>query len=397
MQLLGGESARLEPGPLILPFLFLALPALAVVASLAIVFETVSWLRGGLGNVVYFILWMSALTVALLLRIPWLDWSGMLAVYQSMGEALGAVHPGYTGSFDFTSQPPPEGGLHIFVWQGIRWTTPMVAGRALWVLGSSVLILLGSAFFHRFDPSLEKPIRLRQARTDGGTVDASVTGERADLRQAHLGTIAAGVLQFRYLRLFLSEFRLMVKGQRWWWYAGLVVGIIGGLASPVEVARRAWLPAAWLWPLFIWSPLGTRETRHQTAELVFSSSHPLTRQLPVTWMVGLGVTLLCGSGVGLQLLLSGAWAPLGAWLAGACFIPSLAIALGVWSGTTRLFEIVYLLIWYLGPLHPIDMPRLDFMGAADGSLHANLPVYVALLTLALLASCFAGRKRQLMG
>jgi hypothetical protein len=114
-------------------------------------------------------------------------------------------------------------------------------------------------------------------------------------------------------------------------------------------------------------------------------------------MVGLGVTLLCGSGVGLQLLLSGAWAPLGAWLAGACFIPSLAIALGVWSGTTRLFEIVYLLIWYLGPLHPIDMPRLDFMGAADGSLHANLPVYVALLTLALLASCFAGRKRQLMG
>jgi hypothetical protein len=37
---------------------------LAVIAALAVLFETISWLRGTLGNVVYFVLWLILLIIS---------------------------------------------------------------------------------------------------------------------------------------------------------------------------------------------------------------------------------------------------------------------------------------------------------------------------------------------
>ena len=57
MVLLKGEAA-LDLGALLMPFLAVALPYMALIAALAVVFETVPWLRGAVGNVVYFFLWI---------------------------------------------------------------------------------------------------------------------------------------------------------------------------------------------------------------------------------------------------------------------------------------------------------------------------------------------------
>ena len=86
-----------------------------------------------------------------------------------------------------------------------------------------------------------------------------------------------------------------------------------------------------------------------------------------------------------------------ALVAGAVFIPSLALSLGVWSGSSRLFEITYLLLWYLGPLHPFGMPHLDFMGATDASLSVGAPASFALCAAILLGAAALGRWRQLQG
>ena len=42
--------------------IFISLPVMLVVAALAILFEAIPWLRGGLGNVVYFFVWIGALS-----------------------------------------------------------------------------------------------------------------------------------------------------------------------------------------------------------------------------------------------------------------------------------------------------------------------------------------------
>ena len=55
------REAALDLGALLMPFLAVALPYMALIAALAVVFETVPWLRGAVGNVIYFFLWIFSL------------------------------------------------------------------------------------------------------------------------------------------------------------------------------------------------------------------------------------------------------------------------------------------------------------------------------------------------
>ena len=54
MQFVRGENAALDLSQMALPFAFVVLPSIAITAAIALFFEVVPWLRGGLGNVVYF-------------------------------------------------------------------------------------------------------------------------------------------------------------------------------------------------------------------------------------------------------------------------------------------------------------------------------------------------------
>ncbi len=133
----------------------------------------------------------------------------------------------------------------------------------------------------------------------------------------------------------------MLKGQKWWWYAVAAGLIVACAAVPDASARGMLLACAWFWPILIWSKMGVREVRDQTSQLIFSAPHPLARQLPAVWLAGVVLALITGSGFGGRLLLAGDWRGLLAWLIGALFIPTLALTLGVWSGSSKLFEIVY--------------------------------------------------------
>jgi hypothetical protein len=193
--------------------------------------------------------------------------------------------------------------------------------------------------------------------------------------------------------MVLGELRLMLKGQRWWWYAVALGLVIAALFSPLEVSRQWLLPVAWIWPLLVWSPLGNREARHRTEQMVFSAAFPLRGQLPAVWVAGLVVAMATGSGVALRLLLAGQWSALLAWAVGAAFIPALALALGVWSGSSKSFEVVYFLLWYAGPMNQV--PALDYLGATDEAVATRIPLVYLALTLLLLGLAFAGRQRQI--
>jgi hypothetical protein len=115
----------------------------------------------------------------------------------------------------------------------------------------------------------------------------------------------------------------------------------------------------------------------------------LWRQLPAQWLAGFIVVLLMGSGAALKFMIGGDTVGLLAFLSGALFIPSLALALGVWSGSSKPFEIVYVSLWYLGPLNKV--PGLDFIGAQTN----GRPEFFIPFSLALIAFAFFGRARQL--
>jgi hypothetical protein len=193
-------------------------------------------------------------------------------------------------------------------------------------------------------------------------------------------------------RILLAELRLLLKGIRWWWLI-IIIGLnIAGLLLPTEAAHQYLLPAAWILPLALWSSLGTREKRHDTDQLVFSAPHPLSHQFPLAWLAGVAVTLVAGAGVGINLMMAGDPLHLMAWVVGALFIPTLAFALGAWSGSSKLFEVVYMLWWYIGPINQLE--ALDFMGASANLQPGRVLVY-GLVTVALFVLAILGRKRQI--
>ena len=123
--------------------------------------------------------------------------------------------------------------------------------------------------------------------------------------------------------------------------------------------------------------------------MTFSSASPLWRQLPAQWLAGFIVTLLISIGAIIRFLVDGDTVGLLALLSGAIFIPSLALAAGVWSGTSKLFEILYMVIWYLGPMNKLMV--LDYIGS-----HGNgRPEFFIPLSILLIGFAFMGRTRQI--
>jgi len=103
----------------------------------------------------------------------------------------------------------------------------------------------------------------------------------------------------------------------------------------------------------------------------------------------LTVAALMVAGSAVTFIMNGAISNLISLVVGMMFIPSLALALGVWTGGSKTFEVVYVLFWYVGLLNKV--PELDYIG-----LHTTdyWLVYL-LLTLLLLATAVFGRNQQL--
>jgi len=380
--LIKGRGGAVDLWATLSPFLLIALPAMAVVAALAVAFETFRPLSGGAGNVLWFFLWGGLLAVPMASDSPRADMTGLMLVQESAGAAAAAKYPGYEQGLSLTIAGGAEersGGT--FPWNGIEWTPARVASRLQW-FGIAILIgLLAALPFDRFDES----------RRNRGTIPFFPQSPRAGAAATTRGFSIP--IPSILPPVFVGELKLMLNGRRWWWWAVFLGLVVAGFATPFAVARGKILPIAWLWPVLLWSAMGARETQEGTEELVFTAPHPLARQLPAVYLAGVAVALVAGCGIGLRCFATGHFGALAAWLIGAFFIPALALACGTWSGGSKFFEALYVVIWYLGPMQPV--PPLDFMGASDLTVTAGIPVYYAAATAGCLALAVAGRRRRL--
>jgi ABC-type transport system involved in multi-copper enzyme maturation permease subunit len=394
MQLVQREDAHVQIGKLLAPFVLLALPAMAVVAAIAVLFETIPLLRGGFGNVAYFFVWIMGLAAPAGSgaegRTSIFDWPGLNLVWHSMK----ALAPTQSNNFSFSiTAGLGSAASSSFLWTGIDWTPALVLTRLAWFGVALAIACLASLFFDRFNPASLRRVRgSALAGADGDTLANSA--EVATFRPgAALPRWTAAPVRFRFGAMLGAELRLMLKGQRWWWYAGVVLNLGLSLGLPSAESRGIALCVAWIWPILLWSTMGVRERRDGTSQLLFSSPHPLARQLPAVWVAGFTVALLTGGGFGLRLLLTGEIRGLFAWFVGAAFIPTLALSLGVWSGTGKPFEILYTLLWYVGPLHQIV--QLDFMGSSPMTAATRVPVFYLAAAGVFGTLAVAGRRRQL--
>jgi hypothetical protein len=388
IQLINAESTQVDLWTYLSPFIFIVTPLMAVVAAVAVLFEAIPFLSGGFGNVVYFFAFVMIIPFAMDSPIvetyPAVEPLGMALLKSDMSQEVLQVFPDYDGSFMLGGLDTAITGT--FAWTGIDWTSSVIATRFAYIGLAILIALLGALFFDRFDPSRAKP---RKMKSIASISTPEVVSVSQALPAVALTPLNRAANRFSFLTVLTAELKLLLKGQRWWWYLGAAGLILGSLVNSVDVTRQYVLPFAWIWPILLLSPIGNREARDNVQQLAFSSAAPLWRQLPAQWISGFIITLLMGSGAALKLLISGDSIGLLAYLSGALFIPSLALTLGVWSGTGKPFEIVYVSLWYLGPLNKV--PGLDFIGAqTDGRPEFFIP-----LSLALIAFAFLGRARQL--
>ena len=445
MQLARGEDRQLDPVALLMPFGLLTLPVLGVTAAAAVFFDTVRPLRGGFGNVFWFFAAMGAALVGQGPHAP-LGGLGVHRVAESVhaslvDQGLRPERAEFGLGLMYLDRP-----LRTFEWSGLEVDVTFVGQRLLLLLLAALLGVLPTLWFGRFDPARAWGARTRPdagspasvpvapavppgvagalpgaavpigagpfgvgsggpglvgAGLDGpGLLGAGPGGPAPDRlrpvlrrpswlaagapgRPAAEAVVAPTVRRGAGLgRLVAGELRMMRRsGSRWWWLgAGLVA--VAGLLAPIDAVATVVLPLAWVWPVLVWSRLGTHRYEHGVDGLL--GAYPGPRRGPLAeWVAGVALTGVIGLVPVLRMALAQDWPGVGAWVGGLLLVPSLALAAGVVSRTHRLFQVIYLALWY-ATINGIA--ALDVMGAVrvDGRPVGPPPVLVVGLALALL-------------
>lgn len=385
MNLLVGE-APLELWELISPLLLFALPCVAIVAALAVFFDTIGWLRGGFGNIVYFFLFVLLVAAGISNRTsqPLHDFTGIRVVSDDILQSAKLAYPEVENGFQFGILNPTSAPQR-FRYDGIEWTADIVLPRLLFVLIAIGLALLASVFFDRFNSSKAPAARAKHRKT---STPQTGLPETAPLPQVTL-TPLKSARRFRFPALYIAELKMLVKGHRWWWYVTSLGLVIAQFAAPHEVTPLL-LAITWFWLILLLSVLGNREAQYNTRQIVFSAPRPTRNQIPAMWLAAVTVVAFLGSGALLRYLFNAEAARPLAWFSGVLFIPSLALAMGVLTLSRKPFEVVYVTWMYL-ILN--QAAPLDFVGVVPES---PWQVY-GLLAVALLALAAFVRHWQLKG
>ncbi|MFF2154373.1 Tat pathway signal protein [Paenibacillus chitinolyticus] len=409
MQWVRGEDYTLHLGAYLAPYLFVVLPALAVVSAMAVLFETRPVLKSPFGIVLYLLLF-TGVTMSTL-------YSGMGndVITKAMREKLLLTHADYEGTYGqgilFLESP-----LKLFVWDGISWTWDIVIKQAALLLVAVLVCLLASRLFHGFK---ESPVVVQgpnagsaagqtvPARSRDGRASAPEQAKKApaepDAAKSPALASAADLtpvrVNNRFLPLVGAEFRLQFAGFPPGWYVVAVILALLCLFLPITTALRWIWPLAWIWPISLWSSMGNREYQYGTLSVLASSPGYVGRQIPAVWLSGFLAVLLTGSGMLIRFIVTGDVVHLIYAVAAAFFVPSFALALGIWTESKRPFELIYMLLWFLGPFNQLFYA--DFMGTAvpAGSANhltsASLLINAVLLATSVLLVLAAYSKRKL--
>lgn len=262
-----------------------------------------------------------------------------------------------------------------FIFSGFHWTDSEIAERLLWVLVALCITAIAALFFDRFSKS---------ARSAGLRRPNAVTQRWSAAIARYTTPVLDLLFGSDFGAIVLAELRLLIRGLSFWWFVVAAGFWCFQLLADAKAQSLA-IGLAWIWPMLLWSQLGTREHLYDTEQLIYPTLHPIRRQFAAQWLAGIALAFLVAAGALIHYAATGNFVGIEGVAAGAVFVPTLALGCGALSGTTRLFEIVYLVLWYVGPM---NRTTLDFTQGAYA------PGF-AIASLALFAIAVAARKLRL--
>jgi hypothetical protein len=411
LQIARGEDRSLHLLALLAPYCLVMAPLMIALAALAVFFDSIKLLRGGMGNVAFFVLWVAVVSTIGINQgshstnnlSPMFDLFGIRYLWSEMMNGCAAavndyqpwqgVHSlGFNFGFDGSS---PH--LKTFVFNGVHWSKAFLIGRLLLLSATGAIIAFASYSFRRFD---EERTSVKQhlfkkhlSPTELATPSRSTSGSLEAPRITALTPIVTDISHLGLTRLLIAELRIALNRISRWWY--IVAGgiVVAGILTPFGFAYKFLLAAAWFWPMLIWSALGCRDQLYDTRQMVQSTPGGVWAQLLMQWLAGFVIAVGIGSFIGVRAMVSGDIGTLAHWLIGAMFIPSLAMTCGIMTSGRKLFEVIYTILFYIGPLNKV--PLCDFTGSAIyGNIQSSLFLWGAITGSLLLATILV-RKWQL--
>lgn len=365
----------------ILPYIVFALPALFLVAGLAVVAEVFLSKRSKLQFIIYFFI-----CGAVMASISTPKTGIPTAVFDPFGLSLvtGSIKNQINTQFHENIQQVSFGFIfshhkivRTVVWNGVNWTGIFIFSRLIWIALSLALVYLSSFFFHRFDfnQSIDKNKKILPDNQGSGISDIKPLSINKDPLPSIVNDY--GILPFMKTELLL----LVRKGPIWFWL--IIAGVwTAMLFAPLDIAHAYLLPLIWFLQVTRLSELVTKEQAYRLHYFTFSSYKPLLRMLPA--QIVAGVVLMAALAlpvIGRYLLAVNTFAATSI-LCGAVFIVLLAVFLGIVSGGKKLFEVVFFMLTYSVTQ---KIPAVDYMGATE---HGH-PVSYTVVFLALIGTFLA--------
>jgi hypothetical protein len=413
MQITRGEVTQINLLAIWTPLWLMGFPALVFISALAVLFESIALLRGGFGNIVYFFIWgpilvgSGARNIIVGNRSGFLfDFAGMTRVIFDIKDQLAAAGVDVNkGTFGIIG---PMGGDNVtrIMWDGIPVSGEMIMERLIWIVFGIIAAVGAALIFNRFDPARNPMLarggetllpasngKIKQISAEGEKEESYIPARLSGQSAVNLTAIDRNEVHSPFFSTVKAELLIMLKGHSRWWYLFALGLVVATPFIPLEKVAQFLFAAAWIWPILIWSSMGNRECFHRTQHIIFSAAYPIRRQLPAIWLAGVTVALVTGSGFAIRMTISGNWQNLYALLIGAVFVPTLALTFGVWTNGSRLFEVFYLIFWYISIQD--GMTFFDYRGATEAAIVSGVPFIYLVMTIALMIFAVLGRQRQM--
>lgn len=356
MLIVRGE-APLEPLIFMKQYAIIAPSTIVLVSVVAIVFESIPFLSGRFGDVLYFFLYGLSLAFVVNMMMH----GGGLARYfdfSGFGYLMEQTHRNFhtdsmsigASGFDATKPPMVIAGFNL---GGGAWATRLVS-----TLSPIPLLLLAPLFFHRFDPA-----RLRAAGAKGkrGWMRNINALARPFVRPLAAIPVRGAALKDAMMTFVSTPFTVFA-----------LIGItIAALANPAS------LPIAFAIVAVFIADVASRDRRAGTTGLIYAA--PRLRERFVTWKLSsaaiVALLLLVAPILHTAAAQRARLLPL---IIGILFIAAAATSLGVISGNPKTFIVLFLTFWYVVVNDKGATKALDFAGFFSTPAVGVMGMYVGI-------------------
>jgi hypothetical protein len=379
-------EAPLEPLVFARQYLLLAPPTIVLVAVAAVLFESVRWLSGRLGDVVWFFAWAGGLAVPAIAvesehtpgLVRYVDVTGLGFLISRLRETLGTTRVAIgASSFD-----PARG---VFEFHGLTLSPDWVAPRVVATVLPLVLLPVALLSFHRFDPArLPSRVRALSARAGAGWLGGierllkPLTRPFALLRGRSTGRVGTSLWSAAREDAYVTLAAAPLPA------TAIAVLAAVSLVVPLGALRSLVLPIVFAVLALLVADVPSRERRNGLVPMVFAAPRLAAGFVPWKLLSTLIVAALAVTVPLIRLALHDGSAA-ASLLVGTLFTCSAAVALGVVSANPKTFVALFLVFWYVVVNDGGSTPALDFAGFY-GSGTATVTAVYLVLAFALLAT-----------